>query len=588
MFRRKSTSRSQAMARYLAAAAALSSLPACRTVTPKSSAGEVDLQPYEYEETQALVTLVNDAAALIEAEGEAAFARLRVPDSRWRRGETYVFVVDAQGKMLLHPDPALEGMDELELKDVNGRSIIRGLIQAATAVPGKPEGWYHYEWPVPGGLLPRWKSSYVRLVRSPLGTRYLVSSGVYNDRMERAFVVDMVKNAVEQIERRGEAAFPLFHDRTGSFIAKDAYIFVIDPRSGAELVNPAHPNLEGRNVLDVKDTQGRPFVREMLELARASGTGWVSYMWPRPGESISTEKSTYVSRARVGDRWFLVGAGVYLSDAPKASVASSVMKAPDLMALVRDGAAVLELRGPAAYPEFRTKGSRWFTDDTYFFVWTMDGARVFFAPDASMEGQNASDEKDILGRPYGRMFLETAASPSGEGWSHYMYPEPGGLFPVWKSAFVKRVTFPDGSQHLLGAGVYNMQMDKAFVVDMVDRAAALIESRGKGAFDVLRDKTGPFVFMDNYVFVETTAGDCVVEPGQPSIEGTNIIDVRDVRGKYLVRDYIDGALKHGAVWVEYYWYRPGYNTPFRKEAYVRKVQIGNETYVVGSGLYIDR
>jgi signal transduction histidine kinase len=123
---------------------------------------------------------------------------------------------------------------------------------------------------------------------------------------------------------------------------------------------------------------------------------------------------------------------------------------------------------------------------------------------------------------------------------------------------------------------------------MVDRAAALIESRGKDAFAVLRDKTGPFVFMDNYVFVETTAGVCVVEPGQPSLEGTNIIDVRDVRGKYLVRDYIDGALKHGAVWVEYYWYRPGYNTPFRKEAYVRKVQIGNETYVVGSGLYIDQ
>jgi signal transduction histidine kinase len=576
------------MVQYLAAAAALSALTACRTATPRPSAGEVDLQRYEHEETQALVTLVNDAAALIEAEGEAAFARLRVPDSRWRRGETYVFVVDAQGKMLVHPDPALEGRDELELKDVNGRPIIRGLIQAATAVPGKAEGWYHYEWPVPGGLLPRWKSSYVLLVRSPLGTRYLVSSGVYNDRMERAFVVDMVENAVEQIESSGEAAFPLFHDRTGSFIAKDAYIFVIDPRSGDELVNPAHPNLEGRNVLDVKDTQGKPFVREMLELARASGTGWVRYLWPKPGESISTEKSTYVSRAKVGDRWLLVGAGVYLSDAPKASVIASVMKAPDLMALVRDGAAVLEQRGPAAYPEFRTRGSRWFTDDTYFFVWTMDGARVFFAPDPSMEGQDASDEKDILGRPYGRMFLESAASPSGEGWSHYMYPAPDGLFPVWKSAFVKRVTFPDGSQHLLGAGVYNMQMDKAFVADMVDRAAALIESRGKGAFDVLRDKTGPFVFMDNYVFVETTAGVCVVEPGQPSLEGTNIIDVRDVRGKYLVRDYIDGALKHGAVWVEYYWYRPGYNTPFRKEAYVRKVQIGNETYVVGSGLYIDR
>ena len=94
--------------------------------------------------------------------------------------------------------------------------------------------------------------------------------------------------------------------------------------------------------------------------------------------------------------------------------------------------------------------------------------------------------------------------------------------------------------------------------------------------------------MDTYVFVETSAGVSVVNPGQPSLEGTNLIDVRDVNGKTLVRDYIDGALKKGAVWEEYHWYRPGYDTPFRKRAYVRRVQVGNDTYVVGSGYYVDR
>ena len=143
---------------------------------------------YQYEETRQLVDLVNNAAELVRSKGEAAFDDFRVAGSRWRQEETYIFVLDLEGNMLLHPDPALEGRNALDLKDINGKPIIRGLIDAAMALPGKPEGWYHYQWPVPGGLLPRWKSSYVRLVPAPSGKNSVVGSGPYNDRMERSFV----------------------------------------------------------------------------------------------------------------------------------------------------------------------------------------------------------------------------------------------------------------------------------------------------------------------------------------------------------------------------------------------------------------
>jgi len=87
-------------------------------------------QPYEYEETRALVALVDDATELVRAKGEAAFADLRVAGSRWRQADTDVFVLDPGGKMLLHPDPTMEGKNEVELRDVTGKPIIRGLISA--------------------------------------------------------------------------------------------------------------------------------------------------------------------------------------------------------------------------------------------------------------------------------------------------------------------------------------------------------------------------------------------------------------------------------------------------------------------------
>jgi signal transduction histidine kinase len=535
--------------------------------------------------TRELVALVKDAAALVRTKGETAFSNFRQAGSRWRKGETYIFVLDPGGNMLVHPDPELEGKNQLNLKDINGKPIIRGLLGAATASPGKPEGWYHYQWPVPGGLLPRWKSSYVRFVKAPSGKGYIVGSGMYNDRMERAFVIDAVRNAVELIEKDGDAAFKVFHDPTGPFIAKDAYIFVVDP-DGIERVNPAFPSLEGRNVLDVKDTRGTHLVREMLQVTRTSGKGWVDYMWPKPGESVSTRKSTYVSKAKIGDEWVLVGCGVYLANAQKAISKVKKMTAPQLRTLVRDAAAEFKKSGENAYPAFRKKGTKWFHDDVYFFAWTLDGVRVFHAANPAGEGVNVSDIKDVLGRPWGKMFLDAAATADGEGWVHYMYPEPGDIFPTWKSSFVKRVSFPSGKQYLVGCGIYNMDMDKAFIEDVVNRAATLIARHGKEAFGQLRDKTGAFVFMDTYVFVDNLNGIELVNVAQPSLEGKNLMDLKDLRGKAVERELINVVMKKGSGWVEYYWYQPGGNAPALKQTYVRKAQFEGQTYMIGSGLYV--
>ena len=279
-----------------------------------------------YPDTEALIDLVKDASDLVQQVGEIAFADFRQPGSKWRHDESYIFVIDPEGNMLVHADPSMEGKNQIDLKDINGKPIIRGLIDAAMTFSDKPEGWYHYQWHVPGGFNPRWKSSYVHMVIAPSGKNYILGSGMYNDRMEKEFVVDAVSNAVKEIENEGEAAFPLFYDPAGQFLVKDGYIFVID-MNGVELVNPPFPALEGRNIMDMKDTRGKYVTREMINVANQNGTGWVDYMWPKPGESVSTQKFTYVSKAKMGDKWVMVGSGVYLADAPKSMASTKKMTA---------------------------------------------------------------------------------------------------------------------------------------------------------------------------------------------------------------------------------------------------------------------
>lgn len=533
---------------------------------------------------RSLIGLVSDATDIVLRSGESAFSSFREPGSRWRQGETYVFVLDLAGLMLVHPDPALEGKYQLDLNDIHGKPVIRGLIAAATRFPGKNDGWYHYLWPKPGSLEPVWKSSYVRRVRAPSGKNYIVGCGMYTERMEPEFVVDLVVEAVAHIGRDQEQAFPLLYDPKGIFRVKDAYVFVID-ETGVDLVNPGFPSLEGRNILDLKDSKGKFLIREMFQVVKQEGSGWVHYMWPRPGESVATQKSTFVSSVHVGDKMLLVGCGVYLANAPKDEIRVSDLSAPALINLVRDAAVEFSVRGQNAYPDFRKQGSKWFKGDTYFFVWSPDGIRKFHAADPSGEGKDVSNLKDVMMRPFGKMILQVATTASGEGWVHYLYPEPHGMFPFWKSAFIKKVRFPDGRDYLIGCGIYHMSMDKIFIEDVVNRAAHRIAIHGPDAFTSIRDPNGEFNFMSTSVFVYKNDGTELINAYWPAMEGRNLIEVKDLKGRLYIREQIEAAVKNGQSWYEYYTHQPGDNLSAVKHNFVKSVRYGNDVFVVGAGYF---
>lgn len=72
---------------------------------------------------------------------------------------------------------------------------------------------------------------------------------------------------------------------------------------------------------------------------------------------------------------------------------------------------------------------------------------------------------------------------------------------------------------------------------------------------------------------------------QPSLEGRNLLDLKDLDGRFVVREEIEVANRQGRAWMNLTWFKPGDNTPARTRSHVRTVQFGKETYVVGSAIY---
>jgi pimeloyl-ACP methyl ester carboxylesterase len=255
--------------------------------------------------------------------------------------------------------------------------------------------------------------------------------------------------------------------------------------------------------------------------------------------------------------------------------------------LVDAAAKAVETRGEDAFPDFRVEGGRWFEGDLYVFIWDLEGNRFVYPPDPEHERQNVLNLEDAGGKPIGRMFVQTARE--GGGWVHYQWNRPHDLEPIWKSTYIVDVTAPSGIRYLVGSGAYAGQMEQAFLVQEVDAAAALLEREGRAAFDRLRDRKGRFFFHDTYVFVTSATGVELVNPAFPAIEGRNLWDAKDMEGKYLVRDYVTGALEQGSVWTSYLWPRPGMpERPVRKTTYAKKVVVDGEPLIVGAGSYMPK
>ncbi|MFA5143589.1 MAG: cache domain-containing protein [Candidatus Omnitrophota bacterium] len=275
-----------------------------------SACGAQELADYKYQETKDLVSLVRSAAGLVASKGEAAFEDFKKDGSRWRHDKVYVFVMDADGNMLEHPDPALAGKNQIETKDVNGKPVTKGIIEATANNSNKNEGWFHFQWPEPGGIFTGWNSTFAKRITAPSGKTYVICAGLYNIQVEDAFLINAVNEAVALVEREGRKAFGALRDKSSQFVFLGTYIFIDTPQ-GIEVVNGGFPDVENKNLFDYKDPAGKYLTREVINTAVTKGAGWVDYLWPKPGEAASSRKHTYVKKAVYGDEVFAVGAGAY-------------------------------------------------------------------------------------------------------------------------------------------------------------------------------------------------------------------------------------------------------------------------------------
>ncbi len=227
-----------------------------------------------------------------------------------------------------------------------------------------------------------------------------------------------------------------------------------------------------------------------------------------------------------------------------------------------------------------THGRDFIRGELYLFVYDMLGFQLASGLDERSVWKNWLDQQDMFGTHMVQEMIKKAKS--GGGWVTYQWRN------ATKVSYVKLFT-KNGKEYVMGAGYYP-HSKRDIVIGLVKAAIAYFNDVviGKGfpvdeVFSTLSYPAGRFVTGDLYLYAVRFDGQMMANGDRPGLVGSNVINVKDIEGKFVNQDIIN-TLKNTdqGVWIEYK------SKNAVKRTYAEKVSDGNgTTYFIACGYYPD-
>ncbi|MEN3275130.1 MAG: cytochrome c [Massilia sp.] len=123
------------------------------------------------------------------------------------------------------------------------------------------------------------------------------------------------KDAITMVERGAafakangkEALLKKITAKDPEFVQGSMYIYVRDFPVGVNIAHPYNQSIVGKDLNDVPDVNGKMYRRDIMEIAKKDGKGWVDYMYKNPDNGKIEAKTSYLMR--VND--IVLVAGIY-------------------------------------------------------------------------------------------------------------------------------------------------------------------------------------------------------------------------------------------------------------------------------------
>jgi signal transduction histidine kinase len=350
---------------------------------------------------------------------------------------------------------------------------------------------------------------------------------------------------------------------TKTFIEGELYLFLLDTK-GVIYAHGDQEDLLWKNLWDYKDTFGALAVQSMIKTA-GTGGGWLTYEWS------GAVKVSFVQKVTIDDKDYVIGCGYY-PHSKKYAVVGLVKGAVSLFNQdVKSGYPVGDTFGAMGY----SNSERFVYGDLYLYALDFNGVIRAQGQEPGLINTNSLEYKDSKGKLVNKEIIaKLKAKEEGEGiWVEYYSKN------ALKYAYAEKVKDGKGNYYFIACGYYP-ELDRDKVVELVRRGYQLMKSSGisVAAQEFMDKDANAYRLGDLYLFVYDMKGKCIAHGGNSSLVGQNQFDEKDQDGRYTIREVIDQA-KIANGWVDF-----KIKNSF-EAVYVEKVEMGVDTYVIGSGIF---
>ena len=107
---------------------------------------------------------------------------------------------------------------------------------------------------------------------------------------------EFVAKAIHFYKNSGEdIALAEFTNPRGPFVQDETYVFVLNSE-GIMLAHGVNEKYISKNFIELKDSDGKGFIREIIDTAKEKGRGFVEYKWYNPVTKVTKPKSVYFEK----------------------------------------------------------------------------------------------------------------------------------------------------------------------------------------------------------------------------------------------------------------------------------------------------
>jgi signal transduction histidine kinase len=124
----------------------------------------------------------------------------------------------------------------------------------------------------------------------------LLAAPAFAGNATRDEAVAMVRKGVAYVKANGrDKAYAEISNKQGQFRDRDLYL-VVYGLDGVVRAHGANERMLGKNLIELKDVDGKAFVKERVDLAQSKGTFWQDYKFTNPETKKIEPKQMYCEK----------------------------------------------------------------------------------------------------------------------------------------------------------------------------------------------------------------------------------------------------------------------------------------------------